>query len=101
MSAIDRELATAFPLASSRGDSLLDEAQAELAKLRNIAEAAELACGLLWMSEWRQGKIDDAFRALRDALGGPGSNGLGKAIQRAIDSGAKVDDPPGCDWIDP
>lgn len=99
MGAIERELATAFPLANSRGDSLLDEAQAELAKLRKIEEAAELACGLLWMTaEWRQGKTDDAYRALLDALGGSGSKGLGKAIQRAIDSGAKVDDPPGCYW---
>lgn len=100
--AIERELATAFALASSRGTSLLDEAKSELAHLRKIVEAAELACGLLWMTaEWRQGKTEDAYKALLEALGGSGSKGLGKAIQRAIESGAQVDAPPGCDWIDP
>lgn len=100
MGAIERELATALALASSLGDEeRIGEAQAELAKLRKIEAAAELACGLLWMtSEWRQGKTDDAYKTLRDALVGSGSKGLGKAIRRAIESGAQVDAPPGCYW---
>lgn len=74
------------------------EADAELLKLRKIEEAAELACGLLWMVEDRREKVRAAFHALRDALGGSGSKGLGKAIKRAIDAGHEADHPPGADW---
>lgn len=63
----------------------------------SIRAAAELACGLLWMSDWRRDKAHFAFVALRDALGGPGSKGLGAAIQRAIDAGYEADHPPECD----
>jgi hypothetical protein len=65
---------------------------------KQIHEAAELACGLLWMVEDRREKVREAFHALCDALGGSGSKGLGKAIQRAIDAGHEADHPPGCDW---
>lgn len=67
-------------------------------EIATIQSAAELACGLLWMVEDRHGKVRDAFHALRDALGGSGSKGLGKSIQRAIDAGYEADHPPGCDW---
>jgi hypothetical protein len=76
----------------------LNEADAEVMKLRQIEEAAELACGLLWMVEERSEKVRTAFHALRDALGGSGSKGLGKAIKRAIDAGHEADHPPGADW---
>jgi large subunit ribosomal protein L7/L12 len=74
------------------------KADAEVMKLRQIEEAAELACGLLWMVEERSEKVRTAFHALRDALGGSGSKGLGKAIKRAIDAGHEADHPPGADW---
>lgn len=101
--AIERALVTGLDLSALRADrKAMADAQAELAKLRKIEAAAELSCGLLWMTaEWRQGKTEDAYKALRDALGGSGSKGLGKAIQRAMDSGAKVDAPPGCYWPEP
>ena len=99
MKAIERELATARGLASSHGDDdALTEAENELAKLREIEAAAELACGLLWMVEMRGKKVLAAFETLRDALGGSGSKGLGKAIQRAIDSGHEADHPPSADY---
>ena len=96
---VERELATARGLCSSVcDDDALNEADAEVMKLRNIEVAAELACGLLWMVEDRSEKVRAAFHALRDALGGPGSKGLGNAIQRAIDADHEADHPPGCDW---
>jgi len=99
MKPLERELATMRGFAASRSDDdCLDEADAELAQLRKIEEAAELACGLLWMVEDRREKVRTAFHALRDALGGSGSKGLGKAIKRAIDAGHEADHPPGCDW---
>lgn len=48
--------------------------------------------------EDRREKVRAAFYALRDALGGAGSKGLGKAIKRAIDAGHEADHPPGADW---
>src|SRR5574337_1038719 len=99
MKPLERELATMRGFAASRSDDdCLDEADAELAQLRKIEEAAELACGLLWMVEDRRKKVRAAFHALRDALGGSGSNGRGKAIRRAIDAGHEADHPPGADW---
>lgn len=99
MKPLERELATMRGFAACRGDDdCLDEADAELARLRKIEEAAELACGLLWMVEDRREKVRAAFHALRDALGGSGSKGLGKAIKRAIDAGHEADHPPGMDW---
>lgn len=96
---VERELATARGLASSVcDDDALNEADAELLKLRKIEEAAELACGLLWMVEYRSEKVRAAFHALRDALGGSGSKGLGKAIKLAIDAGHEADHPPEADW---
>ena len=98
-SAVERELATARGLCSSVcDDDALNEADSELLRLRKIEEAAELACGLLWMVEDRREKVRAAFHALRDALGGSGSKGLGKAIKRAIDAGHEADHPPGADW---
>ena len=79
------------------GDGL-DAADAELARLRQIESAAELALGLLWMTEYRNGKVSAAFSALRDVFGSSGSKGLGKAIQRAIEAGHEADHPPGTDW---
>ena len=100
MGAIERELATALSLASSLGDEeRIGEAQAELAKLRKIEEAAELACGLLWMTaEWRQGKTAAAYHALLEAVGGSGSQGLRESIEAAFAAGHEVDAPPGCYW---
>ena len=99
MKPLERELATMRGLAACRGDDdCLDEADAELVHLRKIEEAAELACGLLWMVEDRREKVRAAFHALRDALGGSGSKGLGQAIKRAIDAGHEADHPPGADW---
>jgi len=61
-----------------------------------IIAAAELACGLLWMMEdHRHPHTKIAFVNLLDALGGPGSEGLGRAIKRAIDAGYEADHPPG------
>ena len=73
-------------------------ANAEIARLKKIEEAAELAYGVLWMAEPHSGKVCDAFHALRDALGGSGSEGLGRAIQAAITAGHEADHPAGCDW---
>ena len=74
--AVERELATARGLCSSVcDDDALNEADSELLSLRKIEEAAELACGLLWMVEDRREKVRAAFHALRDALGGSGSKG--------------------------
>ena len=99
MNPLERELATMRGFAASRGDDdCLDEADAELAQLRKIEEAAELACGLLWTVEYQSGKVRAAYHALRDALGGSGSKGLGKAIKRAIDAGHEADHPPEADW---
>lgn len=99
MNPLERELATMRGFAACRGDDdCLDEADAELVQLRKIEEAAELACGLLWMVEDRREKVRAAFHALRDALGGSGSAGLGKAIKRAISAGHEADHPPGADW---
>ena len=39
-----------------------------------------------------------AFHALRDALGGSGSKGLGKAIKSAIDAGHEAEHPAEADW---
>ena len=64
-----------------------------------IIAAAELACGLLWMMEdHRHPHTKIAFEKLRDALGGSGSDGLGRAIQRAIDAGYEADHPPSATW---
>ena len=61
-----------------------------------IIAAAELACGLLWMmADHRHPHTKIAFVKLLDALGGPGSEGLGRAIKRAIDAGYEADHPPG------
>ena len=54
MNPLERELATMRGFAACRGDDdCLDEADAELVQLRKIEEAAELACGLLWMVDYR------------------------------------------------
>lgn len=92
----------------TNGRSGTEQALAEIRRLQNrivelenaaqIRAAAELACGLLWMSDWRRDKANFAFVALRDALGGPGSKGLGDAIQRAIDAGYEADHPPEYEW---
>lgn len=96
---VERELATARGLASCVGDEdALSEADAELAGLRGIEEAAELACGLLWMIDERSDKVREAYRALVAALGGPGSPGLKRSIQRAIDAGFEADHPEGATW---
>lgn len=64
-----------------------------------IIAAAELACGLLWMmADHRHPHTRIAFVNLLDALGGPGSEGLGRAIQRAIDAGYEADHPPSAKW---
>lgn len=101
---LERELEVLRGLASSRGDDdQIDKAEAELVRLRKIEKAAELACGLLWMmwSDFDTGRgrlAQPAFEALRDALGGPGSEGLRLAIKRALDAGYEADRAPGCDW---
>lgn len=66
--------------------------------LRQLREAAELACGLLWMIDDRSDKVREAYRALVAALGGPGSPGLKRSIQRAIDAGFEADHPEGATW---
>lgn len=103
MGAIERELETARGLASSAGDeAALDEAAAELARLRKIETAAKLACGLLWMTaEWRQWKVDAAYQALLEAVGGSGSQGLRESIEAAFAAEHEVDAPPGCYWPGP
>lgn len=100
MGAIERELATARGLASSAGDeAALDEAYADLARLRKTETAAKIACGLLWMTaEWRQGKADAAYKALLEAVGGSGSQGLRESIEAALAAGHEVDAPPVCYW---
>lgn len=66
--------------------------------LRQLREAAELACGLLWMIDERSNKVREAYRALVAAIGGPGSPGLKRSIQRAIDAGFEADHPDGATW---
>lgn len=96
---IEQELAVARCMCSCRGDDdALNKADAELFQLRKIAESAELACGLLWMIDLREGRTLAAYHALRDAIGGSGSDGLGRGIQRAIDAGYEADHPSGCTW---
>lgn len=51
---------------------------------RRIVDAAELACGLLWMHHGPQDKAAAAYEALRTAIGGPGSPGLRRSIERAM-----------------
>jgi len=102
MKPLERELATLRGLSGCRGDDdRIAEAEAELARLRKIERAAELACGLLWMVciDYRHPKIQAAYKALRDALGGSGSDGLRNAIQLAIDAGYEADHPHGADWL--
>lgn len=97
--ALERELKVARGMASCGGDdAALDEAEAELTRLRQIEAAAELAYGLLWMVDERPQKVRAASNALRDALGGPSSPGMRKAIERAIAAGYEADHPDGCDW---
>ena len=67
-----------------------------------IRSAAELACGLLWMTaEWRTGKTEAAYQALLEAVGGSGSQGLRESIEAALAAGHEVDAPPGCYWPEP
>jgi|DewCreStandDraft_4_1066084.scaffolds.fasta_scaffold49123_2 hypothetical protein len=88
--AIERELGIARIYAACKGDDdRLDEAEAELQQLRRIQHAAELACGLLWQLPRNHKITEAAFKVLRDALGGPGSAGLARAIRAAKDYGAK------------
>ena len=85
--------------AGHRADDDVVELDAELALLRKIETAAKLACGLLWMTaEWRQGKADAAYKALLEAVGGSGSQGLRESIEAALAAGHEVDAPPGCYW---
>lgn len=99
MKALERELDVMRGLSGGRGDDDRIETSAEeLAQLRKIEAAAKLACGLLWMTEFRVGKVREAFHALRDALGGSGSKELGEAIKTAIAAGHEADHPPSADY---
>lgn len=74
----------------------LREAADEIDRLQ---EAAELVCGLLWMVHGRSDKVRVAYQALRNTLGWPDdSEGLAKAIRRAIAAGYEADHPAGADW---
>lgn len=67
---------------------------------QSVVDAAKLACGLLWMTEYKGEKAQKAFEVLRDAFGGSGSKVLGEAIKRAMDAGYEVDAPVGFDYIE-
>lgn len=77
---------------------VLERESIELFDRERLQHAAELACGLLWMAGDRSDKTKGAYEALRDALGGPGSDGLKRSIKAAIDAGFEADHPPGADW---
>lgn len=99
MKALERELATLRGLSGCRGDDdRIAEAEAELARLRKIEQAAELACGILWMTAALSRTEKTVYKLLSEALGGDGSDGLCKAIQRAIDAGYEADHPNGAEW---
>lgn len=99
MNALEREIEVLRGLCPCRGDDdCVNEASNELTLLRGIEAAAKLACGLLWMVAERGEKEHAAFMALRDALGGYGSEGLKAAIETAIAAGYEADHPPGADW---
>lgn len=68
----------------------------DLHRLQHIESAALQALGILWMSERTSAKTQDAFRVLRNALGG--KDALRKGIEAAIDAGYEADHPPGADW---
>lgn len=99
MNALEREIEVLRGLCACRGDDdCVDEASNELTLLRGIEAAAKLACGLLWMVDERGDKEHAAYMALRDALGGSGSEGLKAAIETAIAAGHEADHPPDADW---
>lgn len=71
----------------------------ELARLKREVEAlrkdAELALGILWMIDEREGLVHDAFNVLHEALG---KEGLRRGIKHAIDRGYEAQHPSGADW---
>lgn len=92
-----RELRVLQGLASSRGDDdkILD-AEIDVARLQHIEDAALLALGILWMTERHSDKVQAAYVALRNALGGKPA--LKRGIEMAIDTGYEADHPAGVDW---
>lgn len=94
---LKRELKVMRNFAASRGDDdCIQEAEIDLHRLQHIESAALLALGLLWMTERDNDKVQAAFTALRDALGG--QNALRQGIEAAIYAGYEADHPPGADW---
>lgn len=94
---LKRELEVMRGFAASRGDDeAIQEAEIDLHRLQHIESAALQALGILWMSERTSAKTQDAFRVLRNALGG--KDALRKGIEAAIDAGYEADHPPGADW---
>ena len=92
-----RELKVMRGMASCGGDDeSIQQAEIDLHRLQHIESAALQALGILWMSERTSAKTQDAFRVLRNALGG--KNALRKGIEAAIDAGYEADHPPGADW---
>ena len=92
-----RELRVLQGFASGRADddAILD-AEIDVARLQHIEDAALLALGILWMTERHSDKVQAAYVALRNALGGKPA--LKRGIEMAIDTGYEADDPAGADW---
>lgn len=92
-----RELRVLQGFASGRADddAILD-AEIDVARLQHIEDAALLALGILWMTERHSDKVQAAYVALRNALGGKPA--LKRGIEMAIDTGYDADHPAGADW---
>ena len=94
---LKRELKVMRGMAACVGDDeAIQEAEIDLHRLQHIESAALQALGILWMSERTSAKTQDAFRVLRNALGG--KDALRKGIEAAIEAGYEADHPPGADW---
>ena len=96
-SPVVRELKVLRGMATSRGDDdSIQEAEIDVARLQHIETAAMLALGILWLDERHSQKVHDAYKTLRNALGGKAA--LKRAIQVAIETGYEADRPSGADW---
>lgn len=92
-----RELKVLRGMATSRGDdACIDDAEIDIHRYQHIEDAALLALGILWMDERQSDKTHEAYKILRNALGGKA--GLKRAIMAAIDAGYEADHPEGADW---
>lgn len=92
-----RELKVLRGMTTSRGDdSAVDDAEIDIARYQHIEDAALMALGILWMDARQSDKAHEAYKILRNALGGKPA--LKRGILTAIDAGYEADHPEGADW---